>query len=52
LADWDGNQVVQVSDIFAFLAAWFAGNGDFNDDGINAVSDIFAFLAAWFAGCN
>lgn len=44
---------VDVPDIFAFLAAWFAdGPGaDFDRNGIREVSDIFSFLAAWFAGC-
>jgi hypothetical protein len=44
---------VQVPDIFAFLAAWFAEDTAADFDGIGgiAVPDIFAFLAAWFAGC-
>ncbi len=37
-ADFDGNGVREVSDIFAFLAAWFAG-------------DPAAFRSAWFAAC-
>jgi len=42
-----------VSDIFAFLSAWFAGGpgSDFDTSGTRDVSDIFAFLSAWFAGC-
>lgn len=42
-----------VSDIFAFLTAWFAGSpsADFNQDMAITVADIFAFLTAWFAGC-
>lgn len=53
LGDHDGNGVVEVSDIFGFLADWFAGNpaGDAIGDGANDVPDIFAFLAAWFGGC-
>jgi hypothetical protein len=52
-ADFDGNGSVQVPDIFAFLAAWFAEDTAADFDGIGgiAVPDIFAFLAAWFAGC-
>jgi hypothetical protein len=58
-ADFNGDGVVAVQDIFSFLAAWFAQNGltgpghtaDFNNDSIVNVTDIFAFLAAWFAGC-
>jgi len=47
-ADWDCSGNVNVPDIFAFLADWFAGRGDFNADGTNEVPDIFAFLASWF----
>jgi hypothetical protein len=47
-ADWDCSGSVNVADIFAFLAEWFAGRGDFNADGTNEVPDIFAFLSSWF----
>ncbi len=51
-ADYDGNGQVQVADIFAFLAAWFAGEpAAFEFGGTPGVPAIFAFLAAWFAGC-
>jgi hypothetical protein len=51
-ADFDGNGVREVSDIFAFLSAWFAGNpAAFNFGGTPGVPAIFAFLSAWFAGC-
>ena len=53
-ADFDGNGVREVSDIFAFLSAWFANAAaaDFDGSGLPvAVPDIFAFLSAWFAGC-
>ncbi|MBX3404140.1 MAG: hypothetical protein KF699_12080 [Phycisphaeraceae bacterium] len=52
-ADFDGDGVVGVPDIFAFLAAWFAyePRADFDNNGVLAVPDIFAFLSAWFAGC-
>jgi hypothetical protein len=52
-ADYDGNGVLAVADIFAYLNAWFAGNAstDFNGSGQLEVADIFAFLNAWFAGC-
>jgi hypothetical protein len=52
-ADFDNNGSVQVPDIFAFLAAWFAQApaADFDNNGSVQVPDIFAFLAAWFAGC-
>jgi hypothetical protein len=47
-ADWDCSGVVEVADIFAFLASWFAGDGDFDAGGTTDVPDIFAFLTAWF----
>jgi len=52
-ADFDSSGVRDVSDIFAFLSAWFAGGpgSDFDTSGTRDVSDIFAFLSAWFAGC-
>lgn len=52
-ADWDGDCVRGVQDIFAFLADWFAQSPDADIDGSGsvAVPDIFAFLSAWFAGC-
>lgn len=52
-ADFDGNSLLEVTDIFAFLTAWFAMDptADFDGDEVLAVPDIFAFLTAWFAGC-
>lgn len=52
-ADHDGDSVVNVPDIFAYLSDWFASrlDADFDRDRVVEVSDIFAFLAAWFAGC-
>lgn len=52
-ADFDGNEAVEVPDIFAFLSAWFAmdPSADFDGNEVIAVPDIFAFLSAWFAGC-
>jgi hypothetical protein len=51
-ADFDGQNGLQVADIFAFLNSWFAGEckADFSGGGL-AVQDIFDFLNAWFAGC-
>jgi len=53
-ADFDGNGNVGVPDIFAFLAAWFAGNASADLDGVPGVGvpDIFAFLSIWFARCG
>jgi hypothetical protein len=52
-ADFNGDHVASVQDIFDFLAAWFASDprADFNGVGGVTVQDIFDFLAAWFAGC-
>jgi hypothetical protein len=51
-ADFDNNGQVQVADIFAFLAAWFAGQpAAMNFGGVAGVPAVFAFLTAWFAGC-
>jgi len=52
-ADFDSNNLIEVTDIFAFLSDWFADRpaADFDNNGVREVADIFAFLAAWFAGC-
>ena len=52
-ADFDGNGVHEVPDIFAYLSAWFAGEAGADVDGVPGVTvpDIFAFLSIWFAGC-
>ncbi len=53
IADFDGDGVRAVPDIFAFLSAWFAQDPRSDIDGLGgiAVPDIFAFLSLWFAGC-
>lgn len=50
-ADFDGNGTVGVPDIFAYLAAWFAGETRADVDGVPgiAVPDIFAYLSIWFS---
>ncbi len=52
-ADYDRNGMLAVSDIFNFLADWFASatRADFNRDGALSVQDIFDFLSGWFGGC-
>ncbi len=51
-ADYNGDGILSVQDIFDFLSGWFASapQADFNGGGIT-VQDIFDFLTAWFAGC-
>ncbi|HVZ16244.1 MAG TPA: GC-type dockerin domain-anchored protein, partial [Terriglobales bacterium] len=51
-ADYDKNNAVNVSDIFAFLRGWFSHShfADANNSGGSPdVSDIFAFLRSWFS---
>lgn len=52
-ADWNGNHVADVPDIFGFLADWFAMDPAADFDGMNGIEvpDIFFFLSDWFAGC-
>lgn len=52
-ADFNGDQLVSVQDIFDYLATWFRGipAAEFNGTGNVTVQDIFDFLSAWFAGC-
>lgn len=52
-ADFSENGTLAVTDIFAYLDAWFAGDirADFNYSGALEAQDIFDFLNAWFAGC-
>ncbi len=52
-ADFNRDGTLDVPDVFAFLAAWFAEDPASDLDGQPGiqVSDIFAFLSVWFAGC-
>jgi hypothetical protein len=52
-ADFDGDGHLGISDVFAFVNAWFAADplADIDGNGEIEVADIFAFLNAWFAGC-
>jgi len=50
-ADWNHDGVVNSSDYFDFLTAFFADDADFNGDGWYNSSDLFDFLTAFFAGC-
>jgi len=48
IADYNNDLTFNEADIFSFLSAWFAGNGDFDGNGTQTVADIFVFLSAWY----
>lgn len=52
-ADFDNSGVVEVSDIFAYLAAWFAMDAAAEWDGEEGitVADLLEYLTQWFGGC-
>ncbi|MCA9303772.1 MAG: hypothetical protein KC996_06590 [Phycisphaerales bacterium] len=52
-ADFTGDGLLDVFDVFAFLDLFNAGDlsADFTNDGILDVFDVFAFLDAFNAGC-
>lgn len=52
-ADYDCDGRLAISDIFAYLNAWLAGDyrADFEGTGPASPANILAFLADWFAGC-
>lgn len=56
--DYDGNGIVQPSDVAGFVSRWFldlnAGqlNTDFNHDGVITPADVAAFVTAWNASLN
>ncbi len=53
IADFNADQTIDTSDIFAYLNAWFMGHprADTNANNLNEVQDIFDFINAWFRGC-
>lgn len=52
-ADFDNSGVVEVSDIFAYLAAWFSMDAAAEWDGEEdiTVADLLEYLTQWFGGC-
>lgn len=52
-ADFNGNGVIGVDDLFAFFTAYFAQDirADFDASGTLTVQDVFAFINAFFQGC-
>ncbi|MBX3357540.1 MAG: hypothetical protein KF745_03845 [Phycisphaeraceae bacterium] len=57
-ADWDGNGVIEPTDIAIFINTWFTDLGnattfaDFDLDGVITPSDIAGFINKWFNGVN
>ncbi len=51
--DFDASGSSTISDVFNFIAAWFASDlrADFDHSGALNLTDLFDFLGAWFAGC-
>lgn len=51
--DFDLSGEVRVTDIFAFLSAWFSGDSmaDFDRQNGLQVQDVFGFINAWFVPC-
>jgi len=50
VSDIDRSGVINVADLFAYLALWFAGSARADTDADGAVStpDVFQFITAWF----
>lgn len=49
-SDWNADGSIAIDDVFDFLNAWLAGDGDANEDGLTTTADIFDFVNAWMAG--
>jgi hypothetical protein len=52
VADWNDSDTVTTDDFFAFLADFFDGHADVDQDGVTNTQDFFLFLNAFFAGCG
>ncbi len=56
--DWDGNGVVNSTDVSSFINDWFEDQAmgtvttDFNGDGLSNSTDVSDFINAWFEGCS
>jgi hypothetical protein len=52
-ADFSGDGVRTVDDVFIFIAQWFKGDTrcDIDHDGVVSIDDIFIFITIWFQGC-
>lgn len=52
-ADFDGNGVLNIADIFGFITAYFAGSptADWDGNGTLEIADLFMFITTYFVGC-
>ncbi len=51
LGDFDRSGTVTSQDFFEYLAEFFAGRGDVNNDLVTDSQDFFQFIQAFFTGC-
>lgn len=49
--DFNNDAIIDSRDYFAFIASFFANNGDINFDNATTSQDFFDFLSCFFAGC-
>lgn len=49
-SDWNADGAITTADIFDFINAWLAGDGDADNNTLTDTQDVVAFLNAWLAG--
>jgi hypothetical protein len=56
--DWDGNGVVNSTDVSAFINDWFSDQAsgtlvtDCDQNGVVNSTDVSEYINDWFAGCG
>lgn len=50
-ADFNGDAVISLQDLFDFLFSWFNRSADINRDGATTLQDLFDYLASYLNGC-